>query len=330
MPTKQLAIVPPPAICPSAICAPELTIMSVTEWFAVADNPRQRNTVRHLKTSNHLYSLNKSHLLVFAARLPDGMLVKVDGHTRALLWSLMPQKAPPEITVMVYNVASMKEAEELYSYHDNKAAVDDTKDDMSGAFRLADFKPVSPLLSAYRGSTAMKRSSLIMMGYGPSEGREIISIFDAVPLWLSELQKLDQMDAPRGLKQSHLIAFLLTVRRRGTLAADAWRRFFGNEGIKYNKEMDGVQALHELHEKGGGSTREEVYKIAGKAIQCIECSIDNKFVGRIPKSISLVGYCSKMPKEQKKFLVVKDRLQEEKVKMQEPNQDVRRLILRST
>lgn len=321
-------VVRPPVLSPPELSPPEPVNMSQAEWQAVMGNPRQRDTDRHLKNSSHLYYLNKAHLVVFAARLPDGSLVKIDGHTRARLWSLRPQKAPPYVKAMIYNVASMEEAEELYSFHDNKAAVEDTKDDMSGAFRMVEFKPVSPLLSAYRGSTAIKRSALIMMGYNPSA--ELISIFDAVPLWLPELRTLDQMDGPRDLKQSHLIAFLLTVRRRGKPAAEAWRRFFNNEGMKYNKEMDGVQALHELANKGGGKTRDEVVNIAGRAVQCIERAINTERVKNIPSTISLVVYCNKMPKEQKKFLVVKAHLQEERARMQASKQDARRLILRSS
>jgi hypothetical protein len=65
-----------------------------------------------------------AHLQVNAAQLPDGMMIKLDGHTRAELWRLNPDLAPEKVLSAVYQVKSVEEANELYHHFDNKVAVD--------------------------------------------------------------------------------------------------------------------------------------------------------------------------------------------------------------
>lgn len=53
-------------------------------WFAMPDNPRQRDTENRARAASrkHLQSPHPTHRNVSAAQLPDGRLVKLDGHTR--------------------------------------------------------------------------------------------------------------------------------------------------------------------------------------------------------------------------------------------------------
>ena len=60
--------------------------MSVDEWIKVKANPRQRDTEKHAAKAKHLLTPSPDHAHVSAARLPNETLVKLDGHTRALLW----------------------------------------------------------------------------------------------------------------------------------------------------------------------------------------------------------------------------------------------------
>ena len=60
--------------------------MTVAEWIKVEDNPIQRDTEHHAAKAKHLLTPLPSHAFVFACELPNGKLIKLDGHTRALLW----------------------------------------------------------------------------------------------------------------------------------------------------------------------------------------------------------------------------------------------------
>lgn len=50
---------------------------------------------------------------MFAAALPGGRLIKLDGHTRAFLWASGQLQKPPCVYVRVYLAANMEEAKEL-------------------------------------------------------------------------------------------------------------------------------------------------------------------------------------------------------------------------
>lgn len=62
--------------------------MSLHQWLQVPDNPRQRDTIRHATKAakDHLSEPSLTHLEVSAAELPNGELLKLDGHTRSYLW----------------------------------------------------------------------------------------------------------------------------------------------------------------------------------------------------------------------------------------------------
>lgn len=60
--------------------------MLVEDWIKVEDNPIQRDTEKHAAKAKHLMTPHPSHSFVFAAELPNGKLIKLDGHTRALMW----------------------------------------------------------------------------------------------------------------------------------------------------------------------------------------------------------------------------------------------------
>ena len=91
------------------------TEMSIHEWFSVPNNPRQRNTELWIfKAKSYLKDPLPIHRFVIAARLPDGQLIKVDGHTRAALWARGIIPAPESVICTIIPVESVEQAAELY------------------------------------------------------------------------------------------------------------------------------------------------------------------------------------------------------------------------
>ena len=98
-------------------CETYMTTMTAAEWAAVADNPRQRDTVSRASKAKHLDVLEPTHTIVSIAELPDGKRFKLDGHTRAYKWQADPKLAPPfPLDVRVYVVADLAEVKRLYMH----------------------------------------------------------------------------------------------------------------------------------------------------------------------------------------------------------------------
>lgn len=115
---------------------PEIRRMTIAEWIRVPTNPSQRDHAN--RRAAHLDRLEPQHLMVSAAELPDGTLVKLDGHTRAHRWAQAPDRFPHQqiLHVAVYRVQTQHEAIDLYRTFDSPDAVESSRDQLAGALRV--------------------------------------------------------------------------------------------------------------------------------------------------------------------------------------------------
>jgi len=134
--------------------------MPLGTWFAILDNPRQRDTEEHARKAarEHLRAPNPTHRSVSAACLPSGKMVKLDGHTRTFLWASGKLEAPADgtVTVTVYPVHDMEEVKDLFDTFDNRLAVMTTQDRLAGGKREHALELHSSCLSG----TALHATSL--------------------------------------------------------------------------------------------------------------------------------------------------------------------------
>jgi hypothetical protein len=316
----------PPANSLKSIRLPTIRKLSVEEWIAVRPNPRQRDTDRHLLRAVHLRQPNPTHLQVNAAVLPDGTLIKLDGHSRARLWQLEPDIAPARVLVGLYPVNTVEEDAELYSSFDNRAAVDTASDDLSGAFRAVGFVPASQLFREYKGTGSIKGATVYMMGLEGGGGNNALDIYDIVPRWIEELRLLDSLRVTaQRFSNPILIAALLTIRRRGNDAVEVWDRYQRDLGIKTGTEMDGVEALTRLllnfPQAGGNATKAMV----GKAVSCIEAAIEDRVFVSQPRTTIVARYCTGMRHEMEKFADLFDGLSRKRAEARRTREALRSL-----
>ena len=120
---------------------PTIREMTIGARIGVRTNPSQRDHIN--RRAAHLDRLEPQHLMVAAAQLPDGTLVKLDGHTRAHRRQSAPERFPHHQTlhVAVYPVAYLDRAIALYQTFDSKAAVESSRDQLAGALRLNGLDP---------------------------------------------------------------------------------------------------------------------------------------------------------------------------------------------
>jgi hypothetical protein len=315
---------------PLPLAEPSTIWLSVEEWIEVLDNPHQRDTVRHLQQAVHLSRRSPAHMHVIAALLPDGSLMKVDGHTRALLWDIAPATAPPRVMVTVYPVGTVEEAGELYHHFDNSSAVDTAYDDLSGAFRRAGFEPKSQLLRTYRGTYGVKLATLVAIGY-PARW-PVMSVYDLVPLWIDELRAVDELRATqRRFPSSFVAAALLSVLRRGPVAAGVWARYQADEGEKRGREFDGVQALAQLIASGaphGGQV--EQLRLCAKALACVEAAVSGRALTAQPRAVKLDTYIQGMKLKTRRFEGVARAFLDDFNMRVSNRAEIRKLIMRAT
>jgi hypothetical protein len=212
--------------------------MTLDQWKVIPDNPIQRDTEAHAKKAlrTHLSLPSKSHARVAAARLPNGSLVKLDGHTRCLLWVTGALSPPASIECDVYDVANMAEAIELYKEFDNPGAAEGAMDRLTGAYRLNEMRPLSRLLRSGGITTALGLLN-----------RKPTAIYESVRDWKPELEQLDSLGASsRALPAPIIAAALLSLRVRGPKALNFWRLLVDGGGTRIDGRSDGVDALARL------------------------------------------------------------------------------------
>lgn len=281
----------------------------VKDWISVMDNPIQRDTERHAAKAKHLRTPHPTHAVVSAAELPNGKLVKLDGHTRALLWQRKEVEAPMQVLVNVYPVANMAEAEQLYQDFDSKEALETTRDKVSGAYNKHNFDPQSPLLQFGNVVQGLRIALGVLLGGsvkaaaagGMSDRasprqKEVAkaSIYQMINEFTYELHTLDGFGLRQGQITSGIIAaFVISARKYGHEITPFWQGVFANTGSKADGQMDGIEAVAQMIavQRGKGNTSKmKVADMAARALMAVEKWRKDELLGRVPSPLDTTGY----------------------------------------
>lgn len=261
--------------------------MQPIQWAAVADNPIQRNTEEHAKKAvrGHLSASSSAQAVVHAAVLPNGKMIKLDGHTRSLLWADGRLAAPATVQVVLHEVKSMKEAMDLYKHFDNPGSTENATDRLSGAYRLHGIVPKNRLLT-HGGIT----SAFHLIDHHRH-------IYEMVGEWKTELTLLDELEAANSAMPSTLIcAALLTLRKHGPRALDFWRLYAVGGGTRVDGKSCGVDELCRIvadlrarKQLATGSSPARTNQ-AGRAISCCDKWLQGRLYAGSAKTTDLRSY----------------------------------------
>lgn len=248
--------------------------MPLSEWFAMRDNKRQRETEEHARKASrgHLKEPHPTHRNVSAARLPNGTLVKLDGHTRAFLWERGKLAAPEDgtVTVTVYDVLNIEESKSFYDTFDSSGAVMTSQDRIAGGKREHDLDLRSGCLS---GSTSLHATSLKMADAVALHG--VLSLpkspteYEILGRWKPILEMVDAQKYHRldtGLLAGLLVTWLLHGgTSRLPSVADFWASYF--EGRKSSERrrwlpMEAVRFRVETEKRFGAGRALNVRTLA--------------------------------------------------------------------
>lgn len=275
-------------------------IMTVEDWISVEDNPIQRDTEAHAAKAKHLKKPHETHAYVYAAELPSGKLIKLDGHTRALLWKRKEVEAPKKLFVAVIPVKDRTAAAAVYKNFDSREAMETMRDKVFGAFRRHGFEPKSSLLK-YGGLTSAlriayrvlkdRRSAGAANGLTQSEAAkaDIYAIIDEFSL---ELHALDAFGLGQGrLSAGVIAAFLLSHRKYADEILPFWVSVIANKGSKIDGQMDAVQAVCEMiMARRGNQSGAAAYELAGRCLTAVEKWRRDAYLFRIPAPLDLGAY----------------------------------------
>lgn len=267
--------------------------MTVEEWIKVQDNPRQRDTERHALKAKHLYEPQPTHAFVAAAKLPNGTLIKLDGHTRAYMWKRRMVGAPRGVEVNILPVKSAEEAAELYTHYDNQSAVETATDRTFGGFREIGFKPQSVLLRSGRVGNALRLAWIGVHGY--AKGQQARNSYQIINEFSEEILALDELQLGKSAATTGIIgAFLLSYRKHGSAIVPFWRAVFANSGTKANGQMDAVQAVNELMlARKGNYGSSAATDVMARALHAVEKWLMGDMLAIIPRPLDIGTYLTR-------------------------------------
>lgn len=249
--------------------------MSVADWIAVMDNPRQRDTERHAKRAlDWLSTPSPAHLVVHAAEIVrTGKMIKLDGHTRAYLWSRRQIPVPTSVRVNIYRVRHEQEAAELYTHFDNIRVAESASDRAFGAMREVGFDARSGIIRRCKFGEALRWANAFAAGMARTDRQ--LREYELVREFRKELELLDTLDPnPQDFPGPLITAFVLTMRRRGGKAEEFWLKYKMQDAKRDGRERDAVQALLELMLQNRNSRAKlPFYDLCGRAISACEAYI---------------------------------------------------------
>lgn len=233
------------------------TTMTPGEWAAVPSNPRQRDTEGRAAKAKHLHTLQKSHLLVWMAEW-EGGCCKLEGHTRALIWTeLKPEIAPAEVEVRVIRVSGIEEAKDLYDHFNSREESEKSADRCFGAMREAGITPTNLFVRSGKFSNAVRLATTFVRN-SRSDGGNLYgySVREAVSEFREEIVALDLT----GFTKHRMIGaavccYVMGRRKHGERVDDFFKAYVTDAGKKEGRMKDAVQlftdAMNESNSKGG-------------------------------------------------------------------------------
>lgn len=253
--------------------------IAYSEWLSIADCPFQRNTAERAKSADHLKNFDDSHRRVALAVLPNGDRYKVDGHTRAFVWSKGLANGVPSpltLTADIYKCAGRDRETlgALYDRFDSRNSVQTTADITHSAANELNLAFSSPMLQRDRYAGALKRLYNITNGYSDGRAGDAKFTYTVIHYFSEELRLFDSSHPKHNDYNCALVmAAILTFMRYGKLAVPFWVKYGENAGFKSDAGVDGVQAMRNLHgairQKRQNGTAHDIENL-GRAVNAFE------------------------------------------------------------
>ena len=264
--------------------------MSYQEWVALPDHPRQRNTEMHARRArrSHLKKDDPVHQDVLALQGPDGVLYKLDGHTRTFLWESGHLKKPKTLRV------NLRIADSLQSFMDAYYKVDTGGAGKSSAQNLYGMCQERGLQFQ---STKLRNgyfTSALDVAWG-SRTRQMENATFAHKLddWKEELLLADSCGIRNKDKNGVVAAMLLSFRRYGDVVKPFWEGYIQDRGMKFGKEKDAVEAAAEAVRNSEVLGSQSLLDLVERLLSCVVAWKEGRIFKLPARPTKIAGFRSK-------------------------------------
>lgn len=224
-------------------------------------------------------------------RYRKGDLFRLDGNTRAEVWTKYPNLIPPvELDVTIYDFDSKDEADKTYYSIDSYESVETASDKMTGLLREMDYQAVTDTVKRGRFKSVLKLACRYGFDHnnknenGKSLYLQTADSKDQLRYFKEELFTLDEMPGALDSKTNpkismNVIASFLMVAKKYGVHNPRFQELvhnFVNEVTEFNdtKEVDGVHyVLNTLYNKNKNIWKYNGYSSYAKGVTPVICDI---------------------------------------------------------
>lgn len=191
------------------------------------ENPRQRNTMKRLKSKHLNGDVSPDQTVVHVAKFGSSLFI-VDGHSRREAWKSGNLTKPEKLIAVIYHVNSILDITDLYTHFDSELAREKPSEVYYGNMKMVDFKPESELMKA-SWATAIKYVAAYFGVQNLSNTETVKYLGD----FKNEMEQVDSLEvqlkgvvsAKRKYSSGIRAAMLVTLRLYGDSAFSFWEDY---------------------------------------------------------------------------------------------------------
>ncbi len=222
--------------------------LTINDWINVPSHPRQRDTQRHSKAAHWRDAKNakgalKIHLANVIGAILDGVLYKVDGHTRSYLWVNGLLKKPSHVIVTAYFVKDKNELNALYGVMDLTTAAERPSDQICGAYKEYGLSLKSKRLSGGNIGEALHLALRGQPKARRSKKQQTFDLYEAVGVFTKELTIIDNLNVNPKVFSSGILAAALLMQALHPETLEFFRLLAERKGEKRNGRTDPVESV---------------------------------------------------------------------------------------
>ena len=228
-------------------------------WCDWNDHPRHQKNARSTHAQQELFaqkatgSLQQQRYQVVGAEW-EGRWYKVDGHRRTVLWQTGQLPPPESLQVTLYRVQSLEALNKLYRVFHAPSATDTSYAIIVAAFREQKLQLNSMRLRKGYIADALNIALRGATRAHQSPAQPPLDLAQAVAVFRDELLTLDQINPPREVYQSGVVAAALVGLALYPQAQAFFSKLARKEGAKQQGRLDPIEATlvqidHIKHDK---------------------------------------------------------------------------------
>jgi hypothetical protein len=285
----------------------EVRQCSVPEFCQLPPHPCQRDTEEHATFAERRYLKESAptHAMV-ATVVYNGMVYKLDGHTRAYMWTNRGLARPAMLNDVRYYVETLGDFEDLYYMIDEKQQGKTPRATLDGVVHAAGYRFEAELLKkntymmavyAAMNGTFDNVSTMDYKQYSSLSGTERRhAIREVLSQWGELFNIIDEIGpkASHGWKSPVLAAMFMSIRRYGRKIIPFWVGVVNDEGWHAGGLKDGVQTACDKIRDSIHCKKDSYATVTAQLLTCVDSYLCKEYLTHHVRSVKLPAWHQKM------------------------------------